>query len=157
MVANHPTEAYRQGIGACIFNKQGKVLMAERLDLPGAWQLMQGGIDEGEEPQQALFREILEELGIKENKLEIMACAKEWFSYDFPHQDFAFKGRYKGQKQLWFALRFLGQDEDICLNYSKHPEFTQIKWIDFKELASFAVDFKKHVYEAIMKEFEGYL
>lgn len=146
---------YRKGVGACIFNKDNKVLVAERLDLPGAWQLMQGGIDEGEQPQKALFREILEELGIKENQLEIIGQASHWLSYDFPHEAYAFNGQYKGQSQLWFALRFLGEDKDIDLNYSSHPEFSQIKWVELKELSSLAVDFKKHIYEAIIAEFKG--
>ncbi len=148
-------EAYRKGVGAFILNKHNQVLVAERLDLPGAWQLMQGGIDEGENPEQALFREILEELGIAENQLEIISCLKDWLSYDFPHQNFAFKGRYKGQTQLWFALRFSGSDKDIDLNYSKHPEFSHIKWVDYKQLPDLAVDFKKHIYETLVIEFES--
>ncbi len=148
-------QAYRKGVGACIFNKNNQVLVAERLDLPGAWQLMQGGIDKGESPEQALFREILEELGIIKNKLKIIAESKHWLSYDFPHHNSAFKGRYKGQNQLWFALRFFGENKDINLNYSEHPEFIQAKWVDFKELTDLAVDFKKHIYEAIIEEFES--
>ncbi len=146
---------YRQGVGACIFNPDGKVLMAERLDLPGSWQLMQGGVDEGETPQDALFREILEELGIKKSQLEILRQAGSWFFYDFPSHMHAFKGRYKGQTQLWFALRFLGQDEDINLNHSDHPEFSQIRWVELKDIQDFAVDFKKEMYKQIIAEFKG--
>ncbi len=154
MTENQSSSTYRKGVGACIFNKEGKVLVAERLDLPGAWQLMQGGIDEGEQPEQTLFREILEELGIAEEYLQIIAQSQNWLSYDFPHEKFAFGGKYKGQSQLWFALRFLGEDKDINLNYSDHPEFSQTRWVDFSDITPMAVDFKKHLYQALIKEFK---
>ncbi len=154
MTNNEHNPAYRKGVGACIFNEAGQVLMAERLDLPGAWQLMQGGIDAGENPEQALFREILEELGIAQAQLKLISQAPHWLSYDFPSEKFAFGGKYKGQSQLWFALRFIGQDSHIDLNYCDHPEFSRIKWVDLQAIPAMAVDFKKHVYTALVDLFK---
>lgn len=146
---------YRPGVGACIFNNDNKVFVAERLDIPGAWQLVQGGIDEGEDPDIALYRELLEETGIKKENLALIAKSKEWITYDFPKGAGFFKGKYIGQKQLWYALHFLGDDKDINLNYTHHPEFSRFKWVDLTEIEQFAVDFKKALYRKIIKEFKG--
>lgn len=145
---------YRPGVGACIFNRQNKVFVAERLDIPGAWQLVQGGIDAGEDPDIALYRELREETGIKKENLQLLAKSKEWITYDFPQNTSFFKGKYKGQKQLWYALRFLGDDKDIQLNYTQHPEFSRFKWVDLIEIEAFAVDFKKDLYRKIINEFK---
>lgn len=145
---------YRPGVGACIFNKDNKVFVAERLDIPGAWQLVQGGIDAGEDPDIALYRELLEETGIQKENLELLAKSKEWITYKFPQDAGFFKGKYIGQKQLWYALRFLGADKDINLNHTHHPEFSRFKWVDLAEIEQFAVDFKKELYHKIINEFK---
>ncbi len=147
---------YRRCVGACIINANQQVFVAERLNIPGAWQMPQGGIDTGEMPKRALFRELEEEIGVSSKHLEVIARAKNWMQYDFPEAvvQKRFYGRNVGQTQIWYLLRFLGQDSDINLRATIHPEFSDFKWVAFSELAELAVDFKKHIYEAIAAEFE---
>lgn len=149
------TDEYRLGVGAVIFNRENKVFVAERLDITGAWQLVQGGIDTGEDPDIALYRELQEETGIHQSDLQLIARSRDWISYDFPSDAGFFKGKYKGQKQLWYALRFSGTDNDIDLNFSHHPEFGRFQWVELSAIEEFAVDFKKELYRKIINEFMG--
>ena len=147
---------YRLGVGIVIFNNIGNVLIAERLDNLGGWQMPQGGIDDDEEPEIAVFREMQEEIGTR--NAEIIGTMEEWLYYDFPTHltRRLWGGKYCGQQQKWFALRFLGQDEDIRLETHAHPEFNQWKWIPINELLNYVVPFKHATYERVMKEFSKY-
>ncbi|MGD9637956.1 MAG: RNA pyrophosphohydrolase [Alphaproteobacteria bacterium] len=151
------TEMYRVNIGIMLVNNEGKVFVGKRVDTSNAaWQMPQGGVDEGEEPETALFREMYEEVGIEKDKVALISIADEWLSYDFP-QDVRTKlweGNYKGQKQKWFLLHFIGNDRDINLNTSEKPEFCEYKWVDPKELPSLAVSFKKDVYQRLLNLFQ---
>ena len=145
---------YRKGVGAMLFNAEGKVFVARRINSPGqAWQMPQGGIDRGERPAQAVLRELEEEIGT--DKAEIVAKSSRWFSYDLPAQRLGkvWKGKYRGQKQRWFALRFTGGDGDIDLNASGHPEFNDWKWVDIDDLVRLIVPFKRAIYKEIVAEF----
>lgn len=145
--------AYRPGVGMIIFNKQGFVFVAERLDNPGAWQMPQGGIDEGEDPEIAVFREMEEEIGTRNAR--IMAMMDEWMYYDIPERTAQklWGGKYKGQRQKWIALEFLGDDYEIDLEAFDHPEFKRWKWVPITELLDYVVPFKRKVYERVVKEF----
>ena len=120
---------YRPNVGAVLFNRDGLVLVARRADLPnaegpaGGWQLPQGGIDEGENPREAVLRELAEEIGT--DRAEVIGEHDAWLTYDLPPEliGVALKGRYRGQRQRWFALRFTGEDRDIRLDLDPHPEF----------------------------------
>ncbi len=153
---NNPDPAYRYGIGIILFNRQGLVLIAERLDNPGAWQLPQGGIDVNETPAMAVFREMEEEIGTR--NATIIHIMAEWIDYEFPaharHK--LFDGKYLGQRQQWIALRFLGADNDIRLDAHSHPEFSRWKWVTIHEVLDHAVPFKRGVYERVIKEFASY-
>jgi putative (di)nucleoside polyphosphate hydrolase len=149
--------SYRPGVGIVLFNAAGDVLIAERLDNPGAWQLPQGGIDEGEAPEIAVFREMEEEIGTR--NAEIIGMIEDWITYDLP-QPYAqklWKGKYKGQKQKWIALRFLGKDADIRLDTHAEPEFSQWKWVPLKTIPAYAVSFKRSIYERVAQEFSKFV
>lgn len=144
---------YRKGVGAVLFDRRGRVLVARRLDTPDAWQLPQGGIDAGEDPRDAVRREMQEEIGT--DRFEIVAETAEWLRYDLPDHLLGrvWGGRYRGQEQRWFALRFLGSDSDIDLAASGHPEFDAWRWADLAELPEMAVWFKRGLYEALVAAF----
>ncbi len=145
---------YRQGVGAVLFNADGLVFAARRLDTGGeAWQLPQGGIDGDEDPRDALFRELEEEIGTA--KAEIIAEIPGLLGYDLPADLSArvWKGRFRGQQHKWYALRFLGTDEDIDITAYDHPEFSAWKWVALKDLPGMIVPFKRPVYEAVADAF----
>jgi putative (di)nucleoside polyphosphate hydrolase len=154
-----PTLPYRQNVGAVLFNDRGLVLVARRADLPnaegaaGGWQLPQGGMDPGEDPRVAVFRELEEEIGTA--KAEILAEHPEWLTYDLPAELIgkALGGRYRGQRQRWFALRFTGTDADIRLDLDPHPEFDAWRWARLDELPGLAVPFKRGIYEILARDF----
>jgi len=116
------------------------------------WQMPQGGIDEGEDARAALFRELREETGT--DKAEIIAEMEDWITYDLPPHlvGVAFHGRYRGQKQKWFALRFLGEDRDIDLA-THHPEFSSWKWVEMEQLLGLIVPFKRDTYAKVIAAF----
>lgn len=153
---------YRPNVGAVLFNRQGLVLVARRTDIPnaeapaGRWQLPQGGIDEGEDPRTAVLRELAEEIGT--DRAEVIGEHPEWLTYDLPPAliGIALRGRYRGQRQRWFALRFLGDDSDIRLDADPHPEFDAWRWARLAELPELAVPFKRPIYEVLAGSFERY-
>jgi putative (di)nucleoside polyphosphate hydrolase len=150
---------YRPNVGAVLFNRMGLVLVARRADLPnaeapaGGWQLPQGGIDAGEDPRQAVLRELAEEIGT--DRAEVIGEHDEWLTYDLPPDllGVALKGRFRGQRQRWFALRFLGQDSDIRLDLDPHPEFDAWRWVELPALPDLAVTWKRPIYEALVVSF----
>jgi len=150
---------YRRNVGAVLFSRAGLVLVARRANFPnaegaaGGWQLPQGGIDDDEEPRAAVLRELAEEIGTA--NAEILAEHPDWLSYDLPPemQGPRFLGRYRGQTQKWFALRFLGEDSEIRLDADPHPEFDAWRWAEIAELPGLAVAFKKPIYEVIARDF----
>ena len=131
---------YRDCVGVVLFNRDGLVLVARRADLPnaegaaGGWQLPQGGIDKGEDARVAVFREMAEEIGT--GHAEIIGEYPDWLYYDLPAALIgkALHGKYRGQRQRWFALRFLGDDSEIRLDLDPHPEFDAWRWVPLEEL-----------------------
>ena len=147
---------YRPCVGIVLFNKDGLIFLGKRNDLSQeSWQMPQGGIDTNEKPETAALRELEEETGVK--TVKIMDHTKDWLTYDYPSQVVSrkFSNYYRGQRQLWFAMRFLGTDEEINLQ-TNHAEFNSWKWSNIEELVPLVVDFKKPVYREIVKKF-GYL
>jgi len=145
---------YRLGVGAVLFNAVGHVLVAQRIDTPGdAWQMPQGGIDKDEDPRETVFRELEEEIGTA--NAEIIGESEGWLTYDLPKalRKTVWKGRYRGQKQKWFALRYLGCDADIDLTAHKHPEFSAWKWAPLDEIHDLIVPFKRDLYKDIVATF----
>ncbi len=151
------TLPYRLNVGAALFNRDGRVFVGRRADLapgvPGNWQLPQGGVDENEDPRAAVLRELEEEIGTA--NAEILAEHPDWHFYDLPPHlvGQAFGGRYRGQRQRWFALRFLGEDSDIRLDAHTHPEFCAWRWVALDALPGLAVPFKRDIYATLARDF----
>ena len=143
---------YRNGVGIMIFNDQKKIFVGKRIDNQEAWQMPQGGVDKDEDFETAAKRELFEETGIQ--SIRIVQSSKQEFIYDLPNHLLGkiWKGKYKGQKQKWFLMKFLGPDSEINIS-QKHPEFNEWKWVDLDELPRLIVPFKKKLYESIIKEF----
>jgi putative (di)nucleoside polyphosphate hydrolase len=138
-----------------LLNRQGQVFVGKRIDQTvEGWQMPQGGIDAGEEPRTAALRELKEEAGTE--KAEIIAEMDEWVTYDLPPHlvGIAFHGKYRGQRQKWFALRFLGEDGDIDL-HAHEPEFAEWKWVEMDHLPGLIVPFKRDTYAAVIAAFRG--
>ena len=150
---------YRPNVGAVLFNAAGAVFLARRADLAnaegvaGGWQFPQGGIDPGEDPRQAVLRELAEEIGT--DRAEILAEHPDWLSYDLPPELIgrALGGRYRGQRQRWFALRFTGRDAEIRLDRDPHPEFDAWRWGRLAEVPDLAVGFKRPIYRVLASSF----
>jgi putative (di)nucleoside polyphosphate hydrolase len=141
---------YRPCVGIMLFNADGKVFVGKRLDQTvESWQMPQGGIDKGETPKEAALRELMEEVGTK--KAEILAEMDDWVTYDLPEHlvGIAFHGKYKGQRQKWFALRFTGKESDIDLT-AHDPEFSSYRWVTLAELPDLIVPFKRETYRSVI-------
>jgi len=153
---------YRPNVGAVLFNRDGRVFVARRADMPnaegpaGGWQLPQGGIDQNEDPRVAVFRELEEEIGT--SKADIIGEHPDWLTYDLPPDllGIAWRGRYRGQRQRWFAMRFTGEDSDIRLDLDPHPEFDAWRWVALAELPTLAVPFKRAIYDILVESFAGF-
>ncbi len=150
---------YRPNVGAVLFNRDGLIFVARRANMAnaegpaGGWQLPQGGIDEGEDPRTAVLRELEEEIGTR--KAEVISEHPDWLVYDLPPNllGIAWRGRYRGQRQRWFAMRFTGEDKDIRLDLDPHPEFDAWRWAPLSELPSLAVPFKRAIYDLLATSF----
>ncbi len=150
---------YRPNVGVMLVNPAGKVFVAQRLDSDtDAWQMPQGGIDPGEDARAAALRELHEETGIDPSLVTIEAETPDWLTYDLPHDlvPKIWKGRYRGQKQRWFLLRFHGDDSQIDID-TAHPEFSRWEWIDPSEVVNRIVPFKRDVYARVLAAFSDHL
>ena len=146
----------RVGVGIVVLNSKNEVFVAKRKDNPvDKWQMPQGGVDPGEDFVSAMKRELYEETSIKNFK--ILKELEYWLEYELPKNliGIIWKGRYRGQKQRWFIVKFVGKDEEINLD-TKNPEFIEWKWIKINKLTEVIVDFKKHIYEKLVLELDNY-
>ena len=147
----------RIGVGIVVLNKNNKIFVAKRIDNPkDFWQMPQGGVDENESYLDAAYRELYEETNIKE--IELIKEVEEFTTYELPDHllGIIWKGKFKGQKQKWFIMRFVGNEDEIDIN-TKKPEFLDWKWIDVNEITKKVVDFKYEVYKKVKKEVEKIL
>ncbi|MCO5126433.1 MAG: RNA pyrophosphohydrolase [Rhodobacteraceae bacterium] len=142
-----------------LINAEGRIFAGQRLDSPvAAWQMPQGGIDEGEKPRKAALRELAEETGIAPDLVEPIAKSSDWVTYDLPPDLLGrvWGGRYRGQKQRWFLLRYLGRDDQIDIA-TEHPEFSEWRWVTADEMIAAIVPFKREVYQKVVAEFRAWL
>ncbi|WP_295043656.1 RNA pyrophosphohydrolase [uncultured Paracoccus sp.] len=149
---------YRPCAGVVLINTDGLIFAGRRIDMPGAWQMPQGGIDKGEDPQQAALRELTEETGIFPDTVEVIGETPGWVYYDLPADLLGkvWKGKYGGQRQKWVLMRFLGQDADIRID-TDHPEFEEWQWMPAAALLDNIVPFKRDVYQEVLAAFRDHL
>lgn len=150
---------YRPCVGVMVLNMSGEVFVGQRKDHHlDAWQMPQGGVDKGEDPSEAALRELEEETGITRDLVEVVAESDGWLPYELPHDlvPKLWKGRYRGQEQKWYLLRFKGTDAQVNIA-TADPEFSEWRWLPVPDLVENIVPFKRAVYEAVVREFEDHL
>jgi putative (di)nucleoside polyphosphate hydrolase len=147
---------YRRGVGIMLINQTGHVFVGQRIDTPDAWQMPQGGIDRGEEPEDAAFRELEEEIGT--NAATLLGETKDWLRYDLPPdvQKKVWKGKYRGQEQKWYVMRLAGPDALIDIE-TDHPEFDAWKWVPLDQLIPLIVPFKRALYTDVIAALGTYV
>lgn len=150
------TLPYRPCAGVMLFNDAGLVWIGRRIDTPDGWQMPQGGIDKGEDPRRAALRELEEELGTA--NVAVIGETRDWLTYDLPPALIgkAWKGRFRGQRQKWFACRYRGEDAEIDIHGVSDPEFDDWKWTSIDTVVGLIVPFKRQVYAALVEEFSPF-
>jgi putative (di)nucleoside polyphosphate hydrolase len=150
---------YRPCVGVMLINGRGGAFVGQRKDrFQAAWQMPQGGVEMGEDPQEAALRELEEETGVSRDLVTVVAQTAGWVPYDLPHDIVPniWKGRYRGQEQKWFLMLFHGSDDQVNID-TEHPEFSRWQWMATGDLVEHIVPFKRAVYEAVLAEFAPHL
>ena len=150
------SDGFRPNVGIMIANDRGQLLWARRIGGQDAWQFPQGGINEGESPEQALYRELKEEVGLDANSVDVLGCTRGWLRYRLPrrYQRHYSKPLCIGQKQVWFLLRFLGDESAFSFDLCEEPEFCTYKWVDFWYPVENVITFKRGVYHKALSLLE---
>lgn len=149
---------YRPNVGIVLCNEQNLVFWARRKGHDG-WQFPQGGVQKDESPEQAMYRELYEEVGLHHQHVELIGRTSDWLHYDIPSTMKSRKRRsaFRGQKQLWFLLRFIGEETDVRLDHAHQPEFDDWRWVDYWDPVEAIVEFKREVYQRALSELEPLL
>lgn len=151
-------DGYRPNVGIILLNHRNEVFWGKRVK-QHSWQFPQGGIKYGESPEQAMFRELHEEVGLKPEHVKILARTREWLRYEVPEQWVRrdLRGNYRGQKQIWFLLRMVGRDCDVCLRSSEKPEFDAWRWHEYWVPLDAVIEFKRDVYQQALLELSRFV
>ena len=150
-------DGYRPNVAIVIVNGKNQVFWGKRIR-EHAWQFPQGGINSGETPERAMFRELTEEVGLRSQHVKILGRTRDWLRYDVPQHWIKreWRGSYRGQKQIWYLLRLTGRDNDVSLRATEHPEFDAWRWEDLDRVADLVVPFRREVYQAVAKQFAAF-
>jgi putative (di)nucleoside polyphosphate hydrolase len=151
-------DGYRPNVGIILVNWKNEVFWGKRIN-QHSWQFPQGGIKSGERPEEAMFRELREEVGLSAEHVRILGRTRGWLRYDVPDQWVRreWRGNYKGQKQIWYLLKLVGRDSDVSLRASSHPEFDAWRWNAYWVPLESVIEFKRDVYQRALAELERYL
>lgn len=151
-------DGYRPNVGIILCNARNQVFWGKRIR-EHSWQFPQGGIKQGESPEQAMYRELMEEIGLRPEHVKILGRTRDWLRYDVPNNWIKreWRGSYKGQKQIWFLLRMVGRDCDVSLRASEHPEFDAWRWSDYWVPMESVIEFKREVYRMALNELASHL
>ena len=151
-------DGYRPNVGIILCNAHNQVFWGKRIR-EHAWQFPQGGIKYGESPENAMYRELMEEVGLKPEHVQILGRTRDWLRYEVPSSwvKREWRGSYKGQKQIWFLLRMIGRDTDVSLRASNHPEFDAWRWSDYWVPLEDVIEFKREVYTLALNELSAHL
>lgn len=146
-------EGYRPNVGIILLNSRNEVFWGKRVR-EHSWQFPQGGIDQGESPVEAMYRELFEEIGLKPEHVKIVGRTRDWLRYDVPRRWIKreYRQTYRGQKQIWFLLRLVGRDTDVCLRATDHPEFDAWRWSSYWVPLGAVIEFKREVYQQALLE-----
>lgn len=150
---------YRPCVGVMLINADGLIFAGQRKDNPvAAWQMPQGGIDDGEKPRAAALRELCEETGVTADLVEFIGKTHGWVTYDLPPEllGLVWGGKYRGQRQKWFLYRYLGRNDQVNID-TEHPEFSEWRWVRADEMIASIVPFKRLVYQEVVQSFRAYL
>ena len=151
---------YRPCVGVMLINGEGQAFVGKRIDTKEGdwWQMPQGGVDEGEDVREAVYRELYEETGIAREHVEILGQTANELFYDLPPELHGklWGGKYRGQRQTWYCARFTGSDDDVNLEAHTHPEFSDWRWVDRASLPELIIPFKKPVYRTVVEEFREF-
>ncbi len=151
-------DGYRPNVGIILLNERSEVFWGKRVK-QHSWQFPQGGIKHGESPEQAMYRELYEEIGLQSEHVKILARTRDWLRYEVPEQWIRreLRGNYRGQKQIWYLLRLLGRDCDVCLRRSEKPEFDAWRWSEYWIPMDSVIEFKRRVYEQALRELSRFV
>lgn len=151
-------DGYRPNVGIVICNARNEVFWGKRVR-QNAWQFPQGGINPGEDPEAAMFRELWEEVGLLPEHVRILGRTRNWLRYEVPREWVRkdSRGHYRGQKQIWYLLRLTGRDSDVCLRATDHPEFDAWRWSAYWDPVQAVVEFKREVYRSALEELAKFL
>ncbi len=151
-------DGYRPNVGIILCNAKNEVFWGKRIR-QHSWQFPQGGIKHGETPEQAMYRELMEEVGLAPQHVRILGRTREWLRYEVPSNWVRreWSSNYKGQKQIWFLLRLVGRDCDVCLRSSEHPEFDAWRWSQYWVPLNSVIEFKREVYKQALEELSRFL